>query len=187
MEYCNGGDLENFFEKYMNENQKPFSEEIVQHIMRQLLEANNYLNNKKIIYRNFKLENILIHYEDEDDLKENNILKAKIKITDFSFSRYLKKGDLANTIIGTPFNMSPILINKLNKVPNYKFTNYDKKEDIWSLGTICYRLLTGEETFDSEDIDELYQKINKGDYLVPITLSKETISFLSRPPLPEAD
>ena len=41
-EYCNGGDLSSSLEKYQEKNNKAFSEEIVQHIMRQLLSARNY-------------------------------------------------------------------------------------------------------------------------------------------------
>ena len=40
-------------------------------------------------------------------------------------------------------------------------------------------ILIGRSAFDSEDIEELYQKINKGDYYLPITLSKESVSFIN--------
>ena len=44
---------------------------------------------------------------------------------------------------------------------------------------ICYELLIGRSAFDSEDIEELYQKINEGNYYLPITLSKESVSFIN--------
>ena len=179
MEYCNGGTLEKFLEKYQEDNKKPLSEEIVQYIMRQIVEGMKYLSNKKIMHRHINLDNILINYEDENDKKNNNIMKAKIKIIDFGFSTYLKKGDLARTVLGSPINMSPILLKKLNSSENYKKIGYNEEEDIWSLGTICYELLVGKNAFDSEDMDELVNRIELGDYYVPITLSKETISFLN--------
>ena len=70
--------------------------------------------------------------------------------------------------------MSPIMINQLNEE-----IGYDEKEDIWSLGIICYELLIGKTAFDSQNREELISKINKGDYFVPTTLSKESISFLN--------
>ena len=75
--------------------------------------------------------------------------------------------------------MSPIIINKLNKEPAYKEIGYDEKEDIWSLGIICYELLVGKNPFASQVMKELLEKINIGDYFVPTTLSQESISFLN--------
>ena len=177
-EYCNGEDLKIFLEKYYEKNKKGLPEEAVQHIMRQLLSVMEYLSSKEIMHRNLKLDNIFINYEYENYRKNNNILKAKIKLSDFAFAKHLKKGDLTRSITGTPLNMSPLLLNKLTENPDYKDKGYDEKEDVWSIGSICYELLTGRSAFDSEEIDELYQKINKGSYYLPITLSKETISFL---------
>ena len=177
-EYCNGGNLEIFLEKYYKKNKKGLPEEVVQHIMRQLLSAMEYLSNKEIIHRDLKLENILINYVDENDIKNNNIMKATIKLTDFVFAKHLKKGDLTYTILGSPLYMSPLLLNRLNKDPAYKDKGYDEKEDVWSIGTICYELLTGRSAFESEHMNELYRKINEGSYYLPITLSKEAISFL---------
>ena len=60
--------------------------------------------------------------------------------------------------------MDPGILQKLNKVANYKDYGYDEKADIWSLGTICYELLIGKTTFDSESMKELLNKVNKGKY-----------------------
>ena len=70
--------------------------------------------------------------------------------------------------------MSPIMINQLNEE-----IGYDEKEDIWSLGIICYKLLVGKNPFNYNDMIELLGKVNKGDYFAPTTLSKESISFLN--------
>ena len=44
---------------------------------------------------------------------------------------------------------------------------------------IFYELLMGENPFDSNTMKELLSKVNKGDYYVPISFSKESISFLN--------
>ena len=44
-EYCNGGNLEDFLERYIEINKKALPEEIVQYIMRQVIEAFRYLYN----------------------------------------------------------------------------------------------------------------------------------------------
>ena len=178
-EYCNGGGLDKFLEKYHAENKKGLPEKMVQYIMRQILSAMEYLSSKEIMHRQIKLDNILINYENENDRINNNIMKATIKLIDFSFAIILKKGELTNTILGSPINMSPTLLHKLNNDPDYENIGYDEKEDIWSLGTICYELLMGRSAFESDDMDVLYKKVEKGDYYVPITFSKETISFLN--------
>ena len=171
-EYCNGGNLEVFIKRYKYIYKKTPSEEIVQYIMSQLINAMYYLYNKKIIHRNIKLGNIFINYENVEDSKKLNILNGTIKIIDFGFATYLQKGELITVKLGTPLYMSPIILNK-------EFIPYDEKTDIWSLGIICYELLTGKHPFNSFGIPELIEKINKGDYNIPITLSLEALSFIN--------
>lgn len=174
-ELCNGGNLSTLLDNYKKEYNTPFPEEIVQYIMRQVLSAIHYLHENNIIHRKISLDNILINYDNEEDIKTNNIMKGTIKLADFSYSRYLEKNDLAHTTIGIPLNMSPLILDKLiNKTDK----GYDEKEDIWALGTICYELLVGTSPFNCEELDDLYSKVNIGDYTVPNTLSKEAVSFL---------
>ena len=178
-EYCNGGNLQQFLEKYLETYGKALSEEIVQYIMRQIIEAIRYLNNKKIMHRHISLNHFLINYDDQYDKENNNIMKGKIKLISFRFAKYLKKGEMTKSILGIPLNMSPIILNKLNRISNYKDAEYDEKEDIWSLGIICYQLLVGSHPFDTTEMSELVSKVNNGEYFIPITLSKEAISFIN--------
>ena len=39
MEFCNGGELSKALEKYQEKNNKPFPEELIQHFMRQIIDA----------------------------------------------------------------------------------------------------------------------------------------------------
>ena len=178
-EFCNGGDLQSFLDKYVKENNKGLSEEIVQYIMKQLIDAFKYLHNKRIIHRDIKLYNILINYDDENDKLNSNIMKARIKITNFEFSKYLQKGQLAKTFVGTPLNMSPLLLNKQLGDENNKNKGYDTKEDIWSLGISFYQLLIGKSPFDADNMSDILGKVEKGIYMIPSTLSKEAISFMN--------
>ena len=178
-EYCNGGSLSNCLEKYQEKNNKAFPEEVVQYLMYQIVDAIKYLHKNEILHRDLKLDNILINYDNENDRKNSNIMKGKIKIIDFGFARYLKKELLAYSTLGSPINMDPGILQKLNKVSNYRDYGYDEKADIWSLGTICYELLIGHTAFDSDSMKELLIRVNKGNYFLPKTLSKEAVSFLN--------
>ena len=180
MEYCNGGELYKTLEKYMDKNKKPFNQEIVQHLMRQIIEAFKYIHGKNIIHRDIKLENILLSYDSEEDRKNLNIMKANIKIIDFGFAAKIEKAGLKYTTLGSPINMDPIILNELKKKgKKTRKLGYDQKADIWSLGTICYEMLIGKCVFDAEDLDDLVQKVENGTYTVPASLSREVISFLN--------
>ena len=180
MEYCNGGELSKALEKYQERYGKPFSQEIVQHLMRQIIDAFKYIHGLKIIHRDIKLDNILLNFETEEDKQNLNMMKATAKIIDFGFACRISKTGLQYSTLGSPINMDPIILKKLN-TPGRKARQlgYDQKADIWSLGTICYELLIGKPAFDAEDMDDLVSKIEDGTYTVPTNLSKEVISFLN--------
>ena len=111
MELCNGGGLSNALEKYIKINGKPFPEELVQHFMRQIVDAFKYIHGKKVIHRDVKLDNILLHYENEEDRNNFNLMKAQVKIIDFGFSCIYD--ELKKTILGSPINMDPLILKKL--------------------------------------------------------------------------
>ena len=178
-EYCNGGGLSDCLEQYQEKHNKAFPEEIVQYLMKQIVSALRYLHNKTILHRDIKLDNILVHFENEEDRRNKNMLKAKVKMIDFGFARYLKKEELAYSTLGSPINMDPGILRKLNKMAHSNEYGYDEKADIWSLGTICYEMLIGKCTFDAESMKELVRKVEKGDYFIPNFLSKEAVSFLN--------
>ena len=178
LEYCNGGELKNALDKYKLKYNKAFSEEIVQYLMRQIVDAMNYLHSRNIMHRDIKLENILLNYDSEEDKNNLNIMKASVKIVDFGFAIYLKNS-LTESVVGNPLNMDPLILKKLTSNGRIKKLGYDTKADVWSLGSICYEMLIGKPAFDAEDIDDLVDKIEKGDYRVPKNVSKEIVSFLN--------
>ena len=180
MEYCNGGELSQALEKYQKKFGKPFSQEIVQHLMRQIIDAFKYIHGLKIIHRDIKLDNILLNFDTEEDKENLNMMKAQCKIIDFGFACRISKSGLQYSTLGSPINMDPIILKKLNSTGRKsRQLGYDQKADIWSLGTICYEMLIGKSAFDAEDMDELVSKIEDGTYTVPTSLSREVISFLN--------
>ena len=180
MEYCNGGELSKALEKYIEKYGKPFSEEIVQHLMRQIIDAFKFMHERKIIHRDVKLDNILLNYETEEDKKNLNLMKAQVKIIDFGFSCKIDKSGLQFTALGSPINMDPIILKKLNaSSKKERQLGYNQKADIWSLGTICYEMLIGKSAFDADDMEDLVNKIENGSYNVPTNLSHEVVSFLN--------
>ena len=178
MEYCNGGGLMDCLKNYMKMYSTPFPEEIVQHLMRQIVSAIKYMHKRKIIHRDLKLDNILVKFEEEKDKKNLNMLKAVVKIIDFGFAIYLDSNGLAFSALGSPMNMDPLILNELNRNSN-TLKGYDDKADIWSLGTLCYEMLIGRAPFYSKTVPGLVKNVEKGTYSLPLNLSKEVVSFLN--------
>ena len=170
MEYCNGGSLSSCLKKYG----KPFPISILQYFMRQIVDGLQYIHFKKIIHRDLKLDNILVTYKHKEDKLNDNLLKAQIKIIDFGLAIQLGPKGFAETIIGTPLFMDPKMLGEPKRP-------YDEKVDIWSLGAIFYQLFTGQPLYDANNMNELKQKVQSGDYTIPtnIDLYTEMISFLN--------
>ena len=145
MDYCNGGSLSSILDVYKLRFGKPFSQEIIQHFMIQIVDGLKYIHSKNIIHRDIKLDNILLNFDNIEDKNNLNLLSAKIKIIDFGLATILSKNGMAKTYAGTPLNMDPNILKKYDKAGGYeKLQGYNQKADIWSLGTICFEMLTGE-------------------------------------------
>ena len=182
MEYCNGGDLSKCLEKYKEKYNRPFSEEIVQYLMKQIVTAIKYCHSKKILHRDIKPENILIKFNSKKDIENIDLLKSKVKIIDFGFARYLPDSEFATTVVGSPAYMDPVLLEKYSKIKNRekpKKYSYNEKVDIWSLGIICYEMIIGAPPFNSNNLEGLLNDEKKGKYSLPTNLSKELVSFIN--------
>ena len=180
-EYINGGSLSNCLKIYKSRNNgKAFSEEIVQYLMKQIVSAIKYIHSQKIVHRNLNPDNIMVSFNNEYDKNNLNMMKATIKIIDFSFSIKLNQNNLSSNVLGNPINMDPATLkDMLNMGKKSGYLCSDQKADIWSLGTICYEMLVGIPAFNAKTVDELVKKVEKGAYSVPTNLSAETISFLN--------
>ena len=174
-EYANGGTLSENFEKYKIKYRTPgLTEEIIQFVMRQIVEALKYIHENKIIHRDLKLDNIMLNFDSNQDKENLNIFKSKIKIIDFGVS---SRSNVATTAVGTPLFMAPVVLK--NYTGQIEAIKYNEKIDIYSLGIICYDLLLGKNVFSGMNEYELLKKIEEGNYTLPITISQEMASFIN--------
>ena len=125
------------------------SEFEVQSYMFQLIQGLKYLHDKNIIHRDLKTNNIFLN----DQLE--------LKIGDFGLIAKLEgRRDRRNTFCGTTYYMAPEVINPGKK-------GYSFEVDIWSMGVIMYKLLTGKYPFDDNDENIVYKKILDGHFSFP--------------------
>jgi calcium-dependent protein kinase len=74
----------------------------------------------------------------------------EVKLIDFGLAKQTaKKNQTMNTIAGTPYFISPEVLNG----------EYGKECDLWSLGVVLFMLLTGQYPFDGSSRAEVFGKI----------------------------
>ncbi len=179
-EFCNGGDLRRYLRFF-----KTFDETAVQYFMKQVLNGLSELHSKKIIHHDIKPANILLHYDNNEDLKQLNLMKCKFKISDFGLSKF-KNEQHERMIGGSPLYMEPYLFDK--NVPIEIIEN--EKVDIWSLGILTYELLFGITPFENASfipdnaLRELVSNLSRGTYFINMSyrdkISLQIIAFLNK-------
>ena len=176
LEYCNGGSLHENLYKYYYKYGKPFPEDLVSYIMKQVIIGLKNLHNRGIIHRDLKLGNILLKYNNEIDKQNINIYAAEIKIIDFNTSYYPDPLNVSEpkTVLGTVPNMAPSVIK--NHFGSEQI--YDEKIDIWSLGTMCYEMLFCQPLFVKDQELNIMKNIYHGNFTIPYTVSSDARSFL---------
>ncbi len=187
IEYCNGGDLFSSLKKYREKNGKYLDEKVIQNIISQILKGLKSLHDHAIVHHDIKPQNILLQYDNEDDLKNLNYMKCKFKIADFGLSKY-KYDNQEKNIGGSPLYMEPTLFSK--DVKDEEIEN--EKVDIWALGILTYELLYSFSPFENKEdnvnfkknpMRELVKSLNEGIYYINIYLRKnislQVIGFLN--------
>ena len=120
----------------MKERKKLTELEAIEYLI-QILNGFKTLVKYKILHRDFKLANLMKH---------NN----SIKIADFGFSKIMENDSKTDTMLGSPLNMAPEILNQ---------DSYDNKADIWSLGTVFYEMIFGKPPFMANNIIDLLKNI----------------------------
>lgn len=140
MELVTGGEL---FDRIVAKGS--YTEKDASDLIRQVLEAVNYMHEQGVVHRDLKPENLLYYSPDDD---------SKIMISDFGLSKMEESGIMA-TACGTPGYVAPeVLAQK----------PYGKAVDVWSIGVISYILLCGYPPFYDENDANLFAQILKGDF-----------------------
>jgi len=163
MEYCEHGDVYTYLQQAKKDREMGPDEGRILQWFSQVILALHALHEKKILHRDLKTQNIFLTGNRDDALAA--------KLGDFGISRVLSSTtELAKTQIGTPFYMSPELIN--NKPYSYK-------SDVWGLGCVLYEIVNGQRAFDAQSLNGLALKIIKG-HFTPITAacSEQTKSLI---------
>ncbi|KAL0978526.1 hypothetical protein UPYG_G00171700 [Umbra pygmaea] len=139
MGFCEGGDL---YHRLKQQKGELLPERQVVEWFVQIAMALQYLHDKCILHRDLKTQNIF--------LTKTNI----IKVGDLGIARVLEnQNDMASTLIGTPYYMSPELFS--NKP-------YNHKSDVWALGCCVYEMSTLKHAFNAKDMNSLVYRIVEG-------------------------
>lgn len=121
--------------------------------------ACRYLHSQGIIYRDLKLENLLL---DKD---------GHIKIADFGLCKEeITYGSTTKTFCGTPEYLAPEVLED---------NDYGLAVDWWGTGVVMYEMICGRLPFYNRDHDVLFTLILMEEVKFPRNISAEARSLLS--------
>lgn len=155
IEFVRGGDL-----MYHMQRKRRLTEPEAQFYAAEISLALDYLHLRGIIYRDLKLDNVLLDHE------------GHIKLTDYGMCKEgIKKGEKTSTFCGTPNYISPELL---------RGEDYDSSVDWWALGVLLYEMLAGRSPFENQESTEeaLFQTILEKTIRIPRSLSVRAQNIL---------
>ncbi|KAF2120919.1 kinase C-like protein [Lophiotrema nucula] len=154
MEYISGGDL------MLHIQRGQFGTKRAQFYAAEVCLALKYFHENGVIYRDLKLDNILL------------TLDGHIKIADYGLCKEeMWYGSTTSTFCGTPEFMAPeILLDK----------KYGRAVDWWAFGVLIYQMLLQQSPFRGEDEDEIYDAILADEPLYPIHMPRDSVSVLQK-------
>lgn len=119
-----------------------------------------FLHQNKIVYRDLKLDNLLM---DADGF---------VRIADFGLCKEgMGYGDRTSTFCGTPEFLAPEVLTD---------NNYTRSVDWWGLGVLIYEMLVGESPFPGDDEEEVFDSIVNDEVRYPRFLSPESVSLIQK-------
>uniref|UniRef100_A0A8C4IG05 Protein kinase C n=1 Tax=Dicentrarchus labrax TaxID=13489 RepID=A0A8C4IG05_DICLA len=153
MEYVNGGDL-----MFQIQRSRKFDESRSRFYAAEVTSALMFLHRNGVIYRDLKLDNILLDAE------------GHCKLADFGMCKEgIMNGVTTTTFCGTPDYIAPEILQELE---------YGASVDWWALGVLMYEMMAGQPPFEADNEDDLFESILHDDVLYPVWLSKEAVSIL---------
>ncbi|KAK6313681.1 hypothetical protein J4Q44_G00151400 [Coregonus suidteri] len=154
MEYAAGGDL------MMHIHTDVFQEPRAVFYAACVVLGLQYLHDHKIVYRDLKLDNLLLDTE------------GYVKIADFGLCKEgMGYQDRTSTFCGTPEFLAPEVLTE---------TSYTRAVDWWGLGVLIFEMLVGESPFPGDDEEEVFDSIVNDEVRYPRFLSTEAISIMRR-------
>ncbi|KAK6753347.1 hypothetical protein RB195_012753 [Necator americanus] len=154
MEFANGGELFTHLQK-----SGTFSESRSRFYGAEIVLALGYLHSLSIVYRDMKLENLLL---DKD---------GHIKIADFGLCKEeISFGDKTSTFCGTPEYLAPEVLED---------NDYGRSVDWWGVGVVMYEMMCGRLPFYSRDHQKLFELIMASELRFPSKLSAEAKQLLT--------
>uniref|UniRef100_A0A8C8F0N8 protein kinase C n=1 Tax=Oncorhynchus tshawytscha TaxID=74940 RepID=A0A8C8F0N8_ONCTS len=154
MDYSPGGDLMTHIHTSI------FTERQAQFYASCVLLGLEFLHQNKIVYRDLKLDNLLM---DAD---------GYVRIADFGLCKEgMGHGDRTSTFCGTPEFLAPEVLTD---------NNYTRCVDWWGLGVLIYEMLVGESPFPGDDEEEVFDSIVNDEVRYPRFLSPESVSITQK-------
>uniref|UniRef100_A0A674NB64 Protein kinase C n=1 Tax=Takifugu rubripes TaxID=31033 RepID=A0A674NB64_TAKRU len=133
MEYVNGGDL-----MFQIQRSRKFDEPRSRFYAAEVTSALMFLHRNGVIYRDLKLDNILLDAE------------GHCKLADFGMCKEgIMNGVTTTTFCGTPDYIAPEILQELE---------YGASVDWWALGVLMYEMMAGQPPFEADNEDDLFDK-----------------------------
>ncbi|EFN64027.1 Myosin light chain kinase, smooth muscle [Camponotus floridanus] len=140
-EYISGGEL---FERVVADDFTLTERDSIL-FMRQICQGVEYMHKNKIVHLDLKPENIMCRTR----------TSHQIKLIDFGLAQTLKSDTPIRVLFGTPEFIPPEIIS---------YEPIGTESDMWSVGVICYVLLTGLSPFMGDNDAETFANITRADY-----------------------
>uniref|UniRef100_A0A8C9TE27 non-specific serine/threonine protein kinase n=1 Tax=Scleropages formosus TaxID=113540 RepID=A0A8C9TE27_SCLFO len=139
--------------------ERVFTEDRARFYGAEIVSALEYLHSRNVVYRDLKLENLML---DKD---------GHIKITDFGLCKEgITDGATMKTFCGTPEYLAPEVLED---------NDYGRAVDWWGLGVVMYEMMCGRLPFYNQDHERLFELILMEEIRFPRNLSPEAKALLA--------